>query len=207
MVSEIAAVLSPLRIPMQALVVALAGAGTAWLFLNDHWLTALAAVAAVILVGVLCEAIGRAVVKTKPLLAVYLFEAWLLIPLAIAVLASAGIIVLAVKATLPEKDSAGNPTSTETEKLVGAVSAGITTFLTAAFVTWAGDSKDSKLSDHIMERFQDSFTSADTPEEGKKVLPNDSPGIQWVFAGEYEGIEGWGHKARIARAKGVAAAL
>jgi hypothetical protein len=201
------AALSPLRVPAQAMVVALAGAGMAWLCLNGRWELAALATVAIVLIGVGCDIGARAAITKSPLVAIYLFQGWLLIPLAVAVLASAAIIVLVIKTTLPKENAAGEPTSTETEKLVGAVSTGITTFLTAAFVSWVGDGKDSKLADHIQACFEGRFTDQATEKPGAWVIKDNSPAMQWVFAGACQGIEGWGWKARAKRARGVKEAL
>ncbi len=207
MPNAVAAALSPLRIPFQAMVVALAGAGTAWLFLKGHWEPAVLGALAVVAIGVACDQVGKAVLPKHPVLAVYLFEGWLLIPLAVAVLASAALIIVAIKAALPEKNAAGEPTSTETEELVGAVSAGITAFLTAGFVSWAGDEKDSRLADHVKGRFEDKFTRPGVAKPGARVFAAGSDGEQWVYSGEFEGIEGWGWAARQKRAREIAAEL
>jgi hypothetical protein len=197
------AALSPLRIPLQAMVVALAGAGMAWLCLNDHWVAGVVATGAIILIGIVCDRAARASITRWPLLAVYLFQGWLLIPLAVAVLASAAIIVLAIKTTLPKENAAGEPTSSETEKLVAAVAGGITTFLTATFVSWTGDAEDSKLSAHIQERFEARFTKVDNATAGDWVIAKGSRAENWVFGGAVGGIEGWGWKARFKRAREV----
>lgn len=194
------AALSPLRIPFQAMVVALAGAGMAWLCLNDHWVLGAAVTVAIVLLGVICDQAARAAITRWPVLSVYLFQGWLLIPLAVAVLASAAIIVLAIE-TLPKTNAAGMPTSPETEKLVAAASAGITAFLTAGFVSWTGDSEDSKLADHIKGYFEGRFVDEATAKSGDWVIQDDSPARDWVFAGVVGGIEGWGWKARLLRAK------
>ncbi len=193
---------SPLRVPFQALLVALAGVGMAWLFLNGRWwMGALIAVLA-ILVGIVVDAVARQkVLPRRPVLGVYLLQSWLLIPLAIAVLASAAAIVATIGLTVPK----GTPT--ETEKLLGSLSTGLVTFLTAAFVSWSGDKEDSQLSDHAKAAFEAKYTRPGTEKPGAHEFQPGSPGELWVYAAEVGGVEGWGWEARLARARGIAAEL
>jgi hypothetical protein len=193
--------LAPLRVPLQALIVALAGVGVAWLFLNGHVVYALLAVAAILALGAIVDAIGKSQLPKRPVRAVYLLQGWLLIPLGLAVLATAGTIVVAVELTLPEG------TAAETEELVGALSTGIVTFLTAGFIAKAGDDKNSQLADHIKEAFESKYTRGGTSKDGTHAFVSGSKGEQWVYSDEFEGIEGWGRKARLKRAEGVAAEL
>jgi hypothetical protein len=197
-VSGVTAALSSLRIPFQALVVALAGTGVAWLFLNGHWVAAVLAALLTIALGTTLDAIGTRALPDHPVAAVHLLQGWLLIPLAIAVLAAAGVIVVTIELTLPEG------TSTETEELVGAVSAGIISFLTAGFVSWAEDEKDSQLADHIQEAFSDHYVRPEKKKRGAHVFEAGSRGEKWVQSNEFEEIEGWGRKARLTRAHGIA---
>jgi hypothetical protein len=195
------AILSPLRVPAQALSVALAGVGVAWLFLNGHWLISAVAVAVAVVVGIALDALGKAQLPGRPVAAVYLLQGWLLIPLAIAVIASAGAIVTAVELTLPEG------TGTETKELVAALSTGIVTFLTAGFISWVGDEKNSQLADHVKDAFEAKYTRPGKTKAGAHEFAAESAGDLWVHAGEVQGIEGWGWDARLKRAHGIEAAL
>lgn len=201
MLSGTLAALSPLRIPLQALAVALAGVAVAWALLKGHLDLALLAVAVVVLLGIACNEIGRGVLPKWPVAANYALQGWLLIPLAVSVIASGAAIVIAVKLALPED------TPTETEKLVSAISTGLVSFLTAAFITWTGDEKDSRLADHVKGAFESKYTRPGVAKAGAHVFAPGSPGELWIYAGEYGGIEGWGRMARLARARGVAKEL
>lgn len=191
------AMLSPLRVPAQALVVALAGVGVAWLFLNGDWLLSLVLVGLGALAGVALDHWGKKRLPAHPVSAVYLLQGWLLIPLAVAVLAAAGVIVITIELTLPDG------TGTETKELVGALSTGLVTFLTAGFVSWASDDKNSQLADHVKGTFQEKYTRPGKDKGDAHQFAAGSTGELWVYGGEFQGIEGWGWDARLKRARGI----
>jgi hypothetical protein len=196
------AVLRPLRVPAVALLVGLGGVGLALLYFHDKSALALAVVAALIVLGVIIDAAGRAALPDHPKAALHLLEGWVLIPIALAVLASAAVVVLTVELTLP--DSGPSKPTTETKELVSAVSTGITAFLTAGFIAWTEDDKDSSLADHVKASFQDKYTRSGTPKKGAHVFRAESAGERWVFSENYAGADGWGGKARAMRATGIA---
>lgn len=127
-------------------------------------------------------------------------EAWALIPIALAVAAAAAVVIVTVELTLPDT------TPTETKELVGTASAGVTTFLTAGFIAWAGDENNSTLADHVKEAFQDKYPRPGGA-QGAHAFRPESPGEFWVFAEHYRGASGWGRPARVKRAAGVAKEL
>jgi hypothetical protein len=196
-----AAVLSALRVPLLALAVALGGVGLAWLWFDHHRVLAAIAVVAAVLAGWAIDRGGERLLPSHPKAALYLLEGWLLIPLALAMAAGAAVVIVTVELTLPDT------TPTATKELVGAVSTGLTTFLTAGFISWAGDADDSTLSEHVMGAFQRHYTRPGKQAKRAHVFKAESNGEYWVFAGAHGGAEGWGAAARRKRANGIAAEL
>jgi hypothetical protein len=190
--------LAPLRIPLLALGIGLGGVGLAWLWFDGQELVAAAAVVVALGVGIAFDWAGQHQLPDSPVLARQLMEVSVLVPIALATAASAAVVIVTVELTLPDK------TPTETVELVGAVSTGVTTFLTAGFIAWSGDAKDSTMADHIKQAFQGKYKPDD---QGVSKFPRESPGEQWVFAEHYRDASGWGHAARVKRARGVAEAL
>lgn len=195
------AILTPLRVPLQALAVGLAGVGLAWLYYHDLWWLAAVAVIAAVTVGVIVDVCGKRSLPACPVRALYLLECWLLIPLALAAAAVAAVIIVTVVLTVPDS------TPTATKDLVGAVSTGIATFMTAGFVAWSADDKNSTLADHVRDAFYAHYTRPGTPRPDAYVFRPESVGERLVFSDEYKGVEGWGRPARITRAKGIATEL
>lgn len=197
------AILKPLRVPALALLVGLGGVGLALLYFKDRWQLALLGVAVLIVVGVTLDAAGHAALPNRPEVANHLLGGWVLIPIALALLASAAVVILTVELTLPETPKP----HTESKELVSAVSAGITSFLTAGFIAWTEDDKDSSLADHAKAAFQEKYTRADQPKDGAHAFVANSAGERWVFSESYREAEGWGGKARAKRAAGIAEEL
>jgi hypothetical protein len=133
--------------------------------------------------------------------ALYFLQGWLLIPLALAAVAAAAVVVITVELTLPDK------TPDETKELVGGVSTGITTFLTAAFIAWSADEKNSALADHIKGKFQARYTRPGEDKPGAHVFRAESEGELLVYSPEYGGAEGWGWPSALKRAHGIAKQL
>jgi hypothetical protein len=123
-------------------------------------------------------------------------------PAAIAAVAGAVVVLLAVALTVPDG------TATSTKETIGALSTGVTAFITAAFISWAGDADDSRVAEHIKSAFRARYDRA-----GRAVRPGvhyfvaESPGEKWVYSEEYGGIVGWSHRARLRRARGIASEL
>lgn len=194
-----------LTAPLRALAVGLAGVGLAWLWFNDQPLLAVLVAAATVLAGLVLDWIGRSLLPQKPVLAVRFMEWWLLTPAGIAALASAVVVFVTVGLTVPEGADVGR----EAKQLISTLSTGLTAFVTAGFISWAGDDKDSRLGEHIKAVLQDTYIREGGRASGRRThpFPADSPGERWVYSNEYRGIEGWGRTARIKRAEGIAAAM
>lgn len=193
-----AKILEPVRVPLIALAIGLAGVGLAWLWFDQREEVAVAAGAVGIALGSAANWFGRKLLPNHPVGALRLLEGWILIPIALATAASAAVVIVTVELTLP------NTTPTDTKELVGAVTTGIAAFLTAAFISWAGDDKDSTLADHVKASFQDRYTRPNRPKPGAHAFAPDSAGEKWVFAEHFRGVSGWGRPARHKRAKGIA---
>jgi hypothetical protein len=196
--------LSPLFAPIRALAVALAGVALAALWFDGQWQVALLIAALACLVGLAFDWLAKAVLPSRPVIAVYLMEWWILTPAMIAAVAAAAVIVVTVLLTVPDSES------TETKKLIGALATGVTSFLSAAFVSWFGDAKDSTLADHIRDAFRAKYKRRElgTPSKpGVKYFEPGSPGERWVYSVEFRGVEGWGQSDRVIRARGIATEL
>jgi len=178
-----------LTAPLRALAVGLAGVGLAWLSYNGQPLLALLVAGGTAAAGVLIDQLGRAVLPNRPVLATRLMEWWTLTPAAIAALGSAIVVFVTVALTVPDDSSVGR----EAKELISTLSTGLTAFVTAAFISWAGDDKDSRLADHMKGVFQETYVrekEGTAVTRGKKGFPAGSPGERWVHANEYGGIEG-----------------
>ncbi len=193
-----------LLMPLRAVAVALLGvwlaaewsSGTIWL--------PIIVILIVIGLGYLCDLAGRHLLPGHPVAAVVLLEFWLLAPLMVAATASALIVLLAIAFTLP-KDA--NATTTELTK---ALTTALTAFLTSGFVSWTGDQNASPLAQRIQRTFAAKYQRCVAPQlrqSGIYYFRPDSPGERWVLSDSFGGIDGWGHEARLARARGIAREL
>jgi hypothetical protein len=106
----------------------------------------------------------------------------------VAAVASGAVIVITVALAVPDTDPTWH------KETIGALSTGLTGFLTAAFISWTGDESDSTVSDRIRSIFWSVY-------EGK--FKPGSAGQRWVYSDEFKTIQGWGRTARITRAKGI----
>jgi hypothetical protein len=192
-----------LTAPLRALAVGLAGVALAWLWFNDLVAYALVLAAAVALAGAMLDAIGRWLLPANPTIAVRFLEWWILTPAALAAVASAIVVVVTVTLAVPDGSAFGQ----DTKELIGTLSTGLTAFVTAAFISWASDDKDSKLAEHIKETFRAKYSREDKPVPDTYVFAMKSDGVRWVYSDEFRTIEGWGRAARLRRARGIAGAL
>lgn len=193
-------------VALRVLVVGALGAGIAWCWFNDYEWAALAAPFAVALLGVVIAAMGDGVLPDHPVWAVRLMPWRILAPAAVATVAAGAVIVTTVELTLPDEPKPG----AETKELVGALTTAVTAFLTAAFIAWAGDEKDSNLADWIRDRFQTHFTrrpDSGPVAKGVHYFAPESRGELLVYSDPVEGIAGWGRTARAKRARAIAEEL
>lgn len=191
--------------PLRALVVALAGVGLAWLWFHQWWWIAVLVGIAGCFAGLALDLVGQKLLPAQPVMATRLMEWWILTPAMIAALASGAVAIVTVALAVP--DSA----KTDTKTLIGALTTGITGFVTTAFIGWVGDENDSRLGDHIRDAFRKAYKrvpDAGKPRsQGAHYFCAGSPGERWVYSDEYRGIQGWGRPARRRRAAGIAAEL
>jgi hypothetical protein len=204
MLAELKSFLKDLVVPFRGLMVALAGVGLAWLWFNNRQWPAVVATVVLICLGKLFELLGRLQLPDNPVWALRLMELWVISPTMFAAASAAAIVVTAVHLSLPETAPMVD------KKLIGALGAGITAFLSGGFVSWAADQKDSTADDRIKRYFQDKYKRHAIGQHhvvGVSYFRADSAGERWVYSDEYGGVSGWGKSARLKRAKGIAAEL
>jgi hypothetical protein len=117
--------------PLRAFAVALGGVALASIWYEGEWwadLLAALGVLGVFMLGLALDKRGVRLAARDPVRAVELMEWWMLAPMALAAAASALVIVVTVTFAVPE-----GATPAE-EEMLTALSGGITTFLTAAFI-------------------------------------------------------------------------
>jgi hypothetical protein len=168
--------------------VAAAGVGLAWLAFETTWLLSLVAVLAVAGFSFALFLAGKNKVKTDPVGAIRLMKWRLLAPGAAAAAATAVLIGVAVWLTAPKH------ASTEATKLLAASVAAFTGFLSTLIVKDAEKADETWLAKPIRSAFQEKF---------KGVFAAESRGALAVFAGSFEGSDGWTRDARKARAKAI----
>ena len=194
--------LTELATPLRGLLVALSSVLLAYLWYDhQHPLAILIGVIAC-LVGLVLDQIGKRLLPLHPVPALWFLEGWVLMPAALAAVAGAVVVIIAVALTVPDSAAAS------TKQTISALSAGLTAFITAGFISWAGDDKDSKVADHIKAAFREKYDRVGgTPKAGVHYFATESAGESWVYSDEYAAIEGWGHSARATRAKGIKSEL
>jgi hypothetical protein len=190
--------------PVRALLVALAGVGLGWLWFHSYWYFAMALIFILALAGWSIDRLGYAQLPHRPVRAIRLMEWWITIPAVVAAAAAGIVIVITVKLTVPDT------VADDTKELFNSLSTGITTFITAALITWSGEEKDSKQADHIQDAFFEKYKEHipnEPPAGGVKYFKRGSRGLRSVYSQEYAGIEGWGKEARMKRARIIAEEL
>jgi hypothetical protein len=187
--------------PLRSLLIALGSLLLAyWYFSGDQW-RYLAVVAAAMLVGLglALDQLGRLLLKAKqPKAGVRLMEWWILAPSGIAAIASAVIIIIAVELAAPDDASSA------TKELLGALSAGITAFLTTMWID-PSEKADATIGDRVQSacfRSYSSMIGKDTNSRLAQVLnvqafadPEQSPNISVGT------VPDWKQKSRKLRAK------
>ena len=196
--------LEGLLAPLRAVLVALVGLWLAWQWSEGALLQPALVVLAVFALGYLFELIGRHLLPKRPVAAVFILECWILSPLMLAAAASALVVVAAIALGVP--DSAPQTT----KELTKVLAAALTAFLTSGFVSWAGEQESSFLARRIQHLFIKKYQRPVTgklAEPGVKYFRPESSGERWVQSESFQGISGWGHNARLARARGIAEEL
>jgi hypothetical protein len=173
---------------LRALTVAIVGVFLALLWTRGLGWASISLAAGGILLGLALDWLGRGLLPDHPIAALQSMEWWLLAPLTLAAAGAATVIIVAIELAVPE----GTPA--DTKQLVAALAAGITAFVTSAFISWTGDQKDSILADHIQAVFEKAYMNSVFDDEGER----------WVYSAWIDGLTGWGRQARLARAHGIA---
>lgn len=200
---------SSLLLAFPAFLIAAFGVALALVTFTIGWQTAVAVAVAVAVAGGAADALGRKrFLPQRPVAATWLMEAWILLPGAIAALATALLIHLNVK--LKPGDESG--LSHEDRQILSACLTAITAFVTASFIKAADDTETNWVAPHIRGAFYAKYKQA--PETGSTPDPSvfyfalgESEVEKWVYRDAYADVKGWGWKARHRRAKGVADAL
>ena len=161
--SELQDLFGDLRGPAKALIVVLIGMAFAWMLINQQWAAALLLVLLAIVAGYLLELIGTLLLPQRPRAGLLFLEGWVLGPAAIAAFVSGLLVVLAIDLT-PPKD-----TDAATEELMKTLAAGLSTFLSAAFVSWISEQDNTRISDRIRGQFYKKYKRA-------KVFPSPADG-------------------------------
>lgn len=173
------------------LVVALLGAGWAYAFYKANW--ALVAIPAGLgFIGQALFALGKRRVPKTPRFAVRLMECGFLGPFSLSVIGAGAIILIAAKLAPGEK------ATPEEKGIITAASAAIVAAIATVLVgkseslwtNWV----DTRVSREFKETFAGKFRAQSRPQLASQSL-------------RFEGHEGWGWKARRARAKAIADAL
>lgn len=200
--------LEPLRAPVTALVASLAAALLAWAWFNDHRGPAVAGAVILVLAGWTCLSVGDLLLPGHPVAAVRVMNWTALAYVAILAVAGAAAIVVTVALAV------GDDASDQVKEMWSAVTAAVTTFLGAIVV--ASDKSDSAVGDAVKARFyahygrdDDDHTPVgsryvDDTEQGRRLFPADSDGVNALYGEGWGNILGWDSDARLDRAKAIA---
>lgn len=197
---------------LPALIVGVLGAASAWLYLKvpqaqwmplevsqARWIP-LAILMILLLAGLVGSVYGRSKLPRNPVTATRFMDFRILVPYAFASLASAIAIILAVSFTPPADES----WDVETQKLAAATAAALTAFLTAGFIKSVDDADTAYVGEYVKGAFYAAYKRGEKELQGKvQYFPAGSDGERYVYSDPFKDIEGWGHKARLERARGV----
>ncbi|WP_421912553.1 hypothetical protein [Mesorhizobium sp.] len=200
--SELQDLFGDLRGPAKALIVVLIGMAFAWMLINHQWAEALWLVLGAIGAGYLLELIGNLFLPKMPRAGLLFLEGWVLGPAAIAAFVSGLIVVVAIDLA-PPKD-----TDPATEELMKTLAAGLSTFLSAAFVSWIGEQDNTRISNRIRDQFYKKYKRA-------AVYPPPTDGVMYFTPGSrgettvYSSIQigGWNFADRWERASKLSAEI
>lgn len=193
--SELQDLFGDLRGPAKALIVVLIGMAFAWMLINHQWSGALLLLFSAIVAGYLLELIGTLLLPKRPRAGLLFLEGWVLGPAAIAAFVSGLIVVLAIDLT-PPKD-----TDAATEEMMKTLAAGLSTFLSAAFVSWISEQDNTRISDRIRGQFYKKYKRAKvypSPADGSMYFTPGSRGETTVYSSVQ--IGGWNFADRWERA-------
>jgi len=201
---ELTDLIGSLSAPFRALAVSLVSVWLAWRWLDKDHATPLIVAGLIIFVAYLCNWLGRACLPDSPRIALVFLELWIFAPLMLGAITAAAAVIIAVHFSLP------SDATPERKETVTALTTALTTFLTTGFISWAGDKDDSRLAKRIQRTFFSKYRRPKTNEtrvDGVKYFAAGSTGERLVYSDEFAGIEGWGHEARVSRARELALEL
>ena len=168
------------------------------------WVEMAIAMAAIFAVGLAADQAGRRLLPARPRAAVVAFTVWGLSP----GIAAAGAIAITLYFNAvfdPAATGAAGVDAEMTKTFVGALSA----FLAATFIKVMDDADEAVIGRHVQDAFFARFVSTrrEVGPDCYPVTPGQSLVEPWVFDDPVDGIEGWGWRARWARAGKVAEAM
>lgn len=200
--SELKDLFGDLRGPAKALVIVLVGISFAWMLVKHQWPQALLLVLGAIVAGYLLELIGTLFLPMKPRAGLLFLEGWVIGPAAIAAFASGLAVLVAIDLAAPTgADDA-------TKELLKTLAAGLSAFLSAAFVSWIGEQNNTRISDRIRRQFYRKYDRATVyppPSDGALYFTPGSKGETTVYSGVQ--IEGWNFADRWERARRLSAEI
>jgi hypothetical protein len=207
--------MSLLATPIRALVFALSGAVLAWLWYNVNVLIPIAAVVFVWIVGVLMEKYGVSRLPDHPVQALRWLEYRVIAIAALTAAAAAVAIVLGVEVAAPGKaegDAAEIAAQKEAIKaIVSSVGAALAAFVAALAIKAEDADEDigSRVQGYFFAAYGEDetspprhvFTSRPRRENGRILLPRESPGLLAVYDDHYRNLTDWTRKNRVKRAE------
>lgn len=196
--------------PLRAFVVALLGALVAWAWFQGGSPYKTAAIVGVVVLaggGLISQWYGDKCLPEKPQRAVWWLNWIVLAQTALGAACAAAVIVFTVELAAP-KDA-----SVETQKLLAALTTGVTTFITAALVTRTNP--DDDIGDYIKARFYAHYRVVGDKPSGvrawwfpaKDALGKQTEAELLVYSSGHRGLTTWGRDDRKRRAKLLAEEL
>ena len=185
--------IGPLLIPGRAALTALLGLwiARAWYDGGGRWWWPLVAAGVLIVMAYALDAAGQRQLPNRPVAAVALMEFWMLAPLTWTALAAAAVIIIGVELNVDPKAPVAD------QQMTRALATAMTSFLTASFISWAGDQNKSPVAQRIRQAFEQAYKNATLSEAAERL----------VYGDAVQGIEGWSASARAARAAKLQQAL
>src|SRR6266498_255101 len=142
--TELRDILASVIVPLRSLWVAAAGAFAASLWFKNTREAATVLIV-VIVGGYVFDLLGRGALPDYPRAAIYLMEAWAIVPVAVGIAAAAAIVVLTVNLAAPSNASEG------AKEVAKAYTAALTAFATAAVIAREIDKAESPIARRIRD--------------------------------------------------------
>lgn len=194
-----------LILALPAFLIAIVGLALAVAWRTDGWILVTVLLAAMLVVAVIADRVGRGFLPYSPRRAVLAFTLWSLAPGILAAICVAGLIHFNASFD-PDVIQTAGVDKELVKTFVGAVSA----LATAVFIKLMDDADESVIGKHVQEAFFAKFRSAknkDVPKSCYPVVVGESTVERWVFAARVDSLPGWGWRARWRRAAGIHQAI